>query len=210
MKARSFKQELITSLCCTIVAVSIIACGSKMAQIVTPPATNTFKHLTAAASSGSRLYKASSNLKAMALFQTAPTPSALQQSFLGKCTFTISGGTTGIPAGDIMALVLDRGDENNCQTFFSGAQPQGSIVIDDGTLGTLVVTADSDTTQNLVCKDLTDTAPVSDSHLVSVWFQPSTNKVLVFQDTTATALTCTLPVPAGNNVLRISAQFLKT
>jgi hypothetical protein len=133
----------------------------------------------------------------------------LQQSFQGKCTFTVD--TTTVPAGSIMPLVLDRGDDQNCNTWFSNSNPSlGSLVIEDGTLGTLAVIADSTTAQNLICKDLASTDALTDGQLVSVWFRPSDNKILLFQGTTQLSPTCTVPVPAGDSVTRISAQFLKS
>ena len=177
---------------------------------VLPGITQSFKHLTAAASSGFRVYKPEAGVKAMALFQTgSPTPSALQQSFQGRCNFTVDTST--IPTGALMPLVLDRGDDQNCNTWFTAGPNSslGSLVVEDGTVGTLVVIADANGAANLVCKDLVNTGAVADGELVSVWFRPSDNAVLLFHGTTQLPTTCTLPVPAGDAVLRISAQFLK-
>ena len=167
-----------------------------------------FKHLTS--SGGSHIYKASGNRNAMAFFQaTTPAPSALQQSFEGKCTFTVDTRT--VAAGSLIPLVLDRGDDQNCNFTFAQPNPTlGSLVIEDGTAGTLVVVADSTTAQNIVCKDLTNTGPTTDGQFLSVWFRPSDNAVLLFSGTTQIPATCTLTVPPGDAVTRISAQFLKS
>jgi hypothetical protein len=169
-----------------------------------------FKHLATSARSGSHIYSTTGNVKAMALFNGfAATPSTLQQSFQGKCTFSVDTRT--IPTGNMMPLVVDRGDDQNCNQSAPQSNPSlGALVIEDGTVGTLVVLADSTTAQNIVCKDLTNTGPTTDGQFVSVWFRPSDNAVLLFSGTTQLPATCIVPVPQGDAVTRISAQFLKS
>jgi hypothetical protein len=119
--------------------------------------------------------------------------------------------TRTVAAGSLIPLVLDRGDDQNCNFTFAQPNPTlGSLVIEDGTVGTLVVVADSTTDQNIVCKDLTGTGPTTDGQFLSVWFRPSDNAVLLFSGTTQIPATCALQVPAGDAVTRISAQFLKS
>lgn len=195
----------------TVIAAFAFGCGGGSLPGVINNVTAQFKHLTTRAASGSHIYKPSGNLNAMALTGFAATqPSVLQQSFQGKCTFTVD--TTTIPAGAIMPLVLDRGDDQHCNTWFTGGPNAslGSLVIEDGTVGTLVVIADSGTAQNLICKDLASTGALTDGQQISVWFRPSDNTVLLFQGTSQLSPTCTVPVPAGDSVTRISAQFLKS
>jgi hypothetical protein len=143
----------------------------------------------------------------------AAAPSTLQQSFQGKCVITTQ--QVGIPAGNIVPLVIDRGNDQDCNGSFPQASAIatavfGSLVIEDGTIGTLVVVADSTTANNLVCKDLVSTGAVTDGQFVTVWYRPSDHAVLMFSNTTAIAPTCTLNVPAGDLVTRISAQFIKS
>lgn len=210
MKKQSTFERFIFPAIMTTIAAFAFGCGGGSLPGVINNVTAQFKHLTTRAASGSHIYKPSGNVNAMALVGFAATPSALQQSFQGKCTFTVD--TTTIPAGAIMPLVLDRGDDQNCNTFFAAGPNAslGSLVIEDGTVGTLVVIADSGTAQNLICKDLASTGPLTDGQLISVWFRPSDNKVLLFQGTAQLSPTCTVPVPAGDGVTRISAQFLKS
>jgi hypothetical protein len=192
----------------TILAAFAFGCASGKNPVTVVG--QSFKHLATSARSGSHIYSSTGNHNAMALVGfAAVTPSALQQSFQGKCTFTVDTRT--VATGSIMPLVLDRGDDQNCNFTFSQPNPiLGSLVIEDGTVGTLVVVADSTTAQNLVCKDLTNTGPTTDSQFLSVWFRPSDNAVLLFSDTTQIPATCVLPVPSGDAVTRISAQFLKS
>lgn len=195
----------------TIVAMTLFAlvtgCGGPITQTINKVGGTIAEHLRSG-SAGSHIYKPEAGVKGMAFFFAA-APSALQQSWQGKCAF--SSPTTAVPAGNFMPLVLDRGNDQSCTGSFSQPNPTlGSLVVEDGTVGTLVVTADSDTKQNLVCKDLTNTGPTTDGSSVSVWFQPSTNAVVIFSNTAQLPTTCVLPVPAGDNVLRISAQFLKS
>jgi hypothetical protein len=198
---------------CTIIS----ACGGNVVKAILPGISNSFKHLTAAASSGFRVYRPEAGVKAMALFQTGgATASALQQSFQGKCTFTVD--TTTIPSGALIPLVLDRrGDAQNCNEWFTAGPDNpdfGSLVVENGTVGTLVVIGDASGAPNLVCKDLVNTGAVADGELISVWFRPSDNAVLLFHGTpsgqaTQLPTTCTLPIPAGASMQDISAQFLK-
>ncbi len=191
----------------TVLAAFAFGCGSGKNPVTVIG--QSFKHLATSARSGSHLYNPTGNVKAMSLVGFAAAPSGLQQSFQGKCTFTVDTRT--IAAGSIMPLVIDRGDDQNCNFSFTQPNPTlGSLVIDDGTVGTLVVLADSSTAQNLVCKDLTSTGPTTDGQFVSVWFRPGDNAVLIFSGTTQLPTTCTLPVPPGDAVTRISAQFLKS
>ncbi len=201
------KPKLAEAIAMLAVAI-MVACGGNMTKII-PPASSAFRHLTSRAASGSHPYRPQSGVAALSLFATAPAPSALQQSFQGKCSFTISLST--VPAGSILPLVIDRGDDNNCNTFFSAPNPSlGTLVIEDGTVGTLVAVADSDDgATNLICKDLANQQPVTDGQFVSAWFRPSDNAVILFSNTTQLTATCSLPVKAGANVTRISAQFLK-
>lgn len=204
------KRDAIRTIAVVTLCTIISACGGNVVKTVLPGITQSFKHLTAAASSGSRIYKPESGVKAMALFQAGtPAESALQQSFQGRCNFTVD--TTTIPTGALIPLVLDRGDDQNCNTWFTaGPNPSlGSLVVEDGTVGTLVVIADANGATNLVCKDLVNTGAVTDGELLSVWFRPSDNAVLLFHGTTQLETTCTVPVPNGAPVLRMSAQFLK-
>jgi hypothetical protein len=208
-KQSTFKRFIFPAIL-TVAAAFAFGCGGGNLPGVVNSVTAQFKHLASSARSGSHIYRPSGNINAMALAGFAATPSALQQSFQGKCTFTVDTAT--VPAGAIMPLVLDRGDDQNCNTWFTAgpATSLGSLVIEDGTLGTLVVIADSGTAQNLICKDLASTGTLTDGQLVSVWFRPSDNKVVLFQGATQLSPTCTVPVPAGDSVTRISAQFLKS
>lgn len=196
-------MPLIALIVCAIIA----ACGGN--NSILGPA---FHHLTTSATSGAHAYRSSGNIHAMAMFQaTGSTSSAVQQSFQAKCTFTVDIST--VPTGNIMPLVLDRGDDQNCQTWFgSPNQTLGTLVVEDGTIGTLVVIADSNSTSNLVCKDLTahTGAGVTDNHFVSAWLRPSDNAVLLFDNTAQLPVTCAVPVPAGDHITRISAQFIKS
>jgi|GEM_PF-6858287 hypothetical protein len=193
-------------------AVAIVAwgCGGKTAPSPISNLGQAFKHLASRAASGSHIYQPTGAINAMGFAaQATAAPSALQQSFQGKCTFVLDLST--IPAGNIIPLVIDRGNDQQCSTFFSAPNPTvGSIVSEDGTVGTLLVVADSTTAQNLVCKDLTNTGPTTDGSFLSVWFQPSTNQVQIFSNTTQLPTTCTVPVSPGDAVTRISAQFLKS
>lgn len=217
MRKQSFRQNLITSVACTTVMAIMIACGGASKIGITGPGTGTpgnpaaaaVKRIVSSAMAGMHIYKSESGVNTMALFTGfAATPAQLQQSFLGKCNITL----TSIPSGFMVPLVTDRGDENNCNNSFSNAQPnRGSIVITDGTIGTLIVTADTgDNTSTEVCTDLTNTAPVSDKQFVSAWFRPSDNAVLLFQGTTQLPVTCNVPVGPGQSVVHISAQFNKS
>jgi hypothetical protein len=211
LKKQSTFERFIFPALLTVMAAFAFGCGGGSLPGVINNVTVQFKHLTSSAAG--HIYKPSGNVNAMALTGFtgfAATPSALQQSFQGKCTFTVD--ITTIPAGSIMPLVLDRGDDQHCNTWFTNGPNAslGSLVIEDGTVGTLVVIADSGTAQDLICKDLASTAALTDGQLISVWFRPSDNKVLLFQGTTQLSPTCTVPVPAGDAVSRISAQFLKS
>jgi hypothetical protein len=191
----------------TVLAAFAFGCGSGKNPVTVIG--QSFKHLATSARSGSHIYNSTGNIRAMSLVGFAAAPSALQQSFQGKCAFAVDTRT--IPTGNIMPLVLDRGDDQNCNTWAPQPDPTlGSLVIEDGTVGTLVVIADSSTAQNLVCKELTNTGPTTDGQFVSVWFRPSDNAVLLFSGTTQIPATCVLPVPQGDAVTRISAQFLKS
>jgi hypothetical protein len=209
LKKQSTFEPFIFPAILTAIAAFAFGCGGGSLPGVVNGVTAQFKHLTSRAASGSHIYKPNAGINAMALTGFPATPSSLQQSFQGKCTFV---DITGIQAGSIIPLVLDRGDDQHCNTSFAnGPNPSlGSLVIEDGTISTLVVIADSGTAQNLICKDLTSTSPLTDGQLVSVWFRPSDNKVVLFQGATQLSPTCTVPVPAGDSVTRISAQFLKS
>jgi hypothetical protein len=210
MKTQSKFERFIFPMLLTVLAAFAFGCGGHVTNgggVITNVA-NEFKHLTASASGGFHLYRSTGSINAMQI-GGGTTPSALQQSFQGKCTFTVDTQT--VPAGSIMPLVLDRGDDQNCNTWFSSPNSSlGSLVIESGTLSTLVVVADSGTAANLTCKVLTGSDAIADAQLLSVWFRPSDNKILLFQGTTQLATTCTVPVPAGDRVTRISAQFLKS
>ncbi|MGH9634959.1 MAG: hypothetical protein ACRD72_09010 [Candidatus Angelobacter sp.] len=213
LRKQSTFERFIFPAILTVIAAFAFGCGGGSLPGVVNSVTAQFKHLTSSAASGVHIYKPGAGINAMALTGFtgfAATPSALQQSFQGKCTFTVN--TTTVPSGSIMPLVLDRGDDQNCNTWFTNGPNAslGSLVIEDGTVGTLVVIADSGTAQNLICKDLASLGALTDGQLISVWFRPSDNKVLLFQGTTQLAPTCTVPVPAGDSVTRISAQFLKS
>lgn len=208
-KQSTFERFIFPAILTVIASVAFGCAGGSVPGTITNIGAQ-FKHLTSSAASGGHIYKTTGNVNAMALVGFAATPSALQQSFQGKCTFTVNTAT--VPAGAIMPLVLDRGDDQNCNTWFvAGPNASlGSLVIEDGTVSTLVVIADSSTAQNLICKDLVNTGALTDGQLISVWFRSSDNKVVLFQGTTQLSPTCTVPVPAGDSVTRISAQFLKS
>lgn len=208
-KKQSTFERFIFPAILTVIAAFAFGCGGGSLPGVINNVSAQFKHLTSSAASGGHIYKPSGNINAMALVGFAATPSALQQSWQGKCAFTIDTKT--VPAGSMIPLVLDRGDDQNCNASFTNPQPNfGSLVIENGTLGTLVVIADSSTAQNLICKDLASTDTLTDGQLISVWFRPSDNKAVLFQGATQLSPTCTVPVPAGDSVTRISAQFLKS
>lgn len=207
----TFKRYVIPAIL-SFIAFIAWGCSGKMTPSTISPianAANTFRHLAARAVSGSHIYKSAGSINAMGFASEAITvPSALQQSFEGRCTFALDTRT--LPANSLLPLVLDRGDDQNCSVFFSTPNPAaGSLIIEDGTLGTLVVQADTSTEQNLVCKDLTNTGLTTDGSFVSVWLNATTGQVTLFSGTTQIPTTCSISIPQGDAVTRISAQFLK-
>lgn len=195
------------------------ACGGNVVKNILPGLSAPFRHLTASGLPGTHVYKAEAGTKAMALFQTAPAPSGLQQSFLGRCTVTADHNQS--TSTSLVPMVVDLGDDHNCNGFFSSPNPDfGTSVSDAGAVSTLLVNAISQsvdpstgslhTTKNLKCKDLTNSSPVADNDIVSVYLRPSDNVILIFSGTTQLAPTCHVTVPPGEVIVEISASFLKS
>ncbi len=86
----------------------------------------------------------------------------------------------------------------------------GTLIYEDGTLSTLIVTGISLAGQPIRCSDLTDTAVVHDSDLVQPYFVIDTNSVVLAVGSTQLPLTCQLNIAPGDQAGSISVQWAKT
>ena len=86
----------------------------------------------------------------------------------------------------------------------------GTLIYEDGTLSTLIVTGISVAGQQIRCSDLTDTAGVHDSDLVQPYFVIGTNSVVLAVGSTQLPLTCQLNIAPGDQAGSISVQWAKT
>lgn len=229
MSRYTFKQHLLTSLCCSVAFAFILACtgkavlrtpilGTKAATISSTWALGTFRHLI----------PASDNAPVLAsFFQSSGTASDVPESFQFTCNFD-RGFLASLQPGQIVAVAgfLNEYPTNVCNLAFSAPQPpqvfwtnhspagtanydvQG--VFHAGTIQSLVATALTSSSPEVRCADLTDTAPVGDGDVVLAYLDPHANTVTLYDNTSSLGISCQLSgVPASDTYLLLSVRFVK-
>jgi len=232
MPRYTFKQHLLTSLCCTMAFAFILACtsktvlptpiptpilGTKAATISSTWALGTFRHLILP--SGNAPVLAS-------FFQASGTGSDVPESMQFTCNFN-PGFLTSLQPGQIVAVAgfLNEFPSNVCNLAFTAPQPpqifwtptsggtanydvQG--VFHAGTIQSLVVIALTSSGQEVRCADLTDTAPVADGDVVMAYLDPHANTVTLYDNTSPLGISCQISgVPASDTYLLLSVRFVK-
>lgn len=233
MPRQTFKQELVISLCCSAVVALVMACNSSMKSthvrgenLASKLTVGTFRHIIPA-NNNAPLFAA--------LFQTAPSASDVPESFQFTCKFEFDVNLTGssflstVPPGQIVPILgqLNVFPNDTCQSAFSGPQApqvfwaarttvtsdaiyQLEPIFHSGTIQSLVVTALTSSSKQVICSDLSDSAPVADGDVVLPYLDPHTNTVTLYNNTSSLGLSCQLSgFPAGDTFLLLSVRFAK-
>lgn len=88
--------------------------------------------------------------------------------------------------------------------------PQGYPVILDGTINTLVVYGGFVSGKKFRCVDTTNTSPVSDGAFVRTYYDLAHDAIVLGSATTQLSPTCSISIPAGDDVLYLAVQWLKS
>jgi hypothetical protein len=176
-------RDLVTSITASVVILTMIACGSATGILPVPGISKSAVHLATSQRSGSHIFPGSSGnpflagVFNLAMFQSTPAASRLQQSYDAICNFQ-PGFLGTVPSGSLVPLAL-AGESSSC-AFFSGPQGDGKPTIFDGTLSSLVVTGKTASGAAFQCRDVTTTDTVLDNSFTRAYLDPNAHSVTVF------------------------------
>jgi hypothetical protein len=88
--------------------------------------------------------------------------------------------------------------------------PQGYPVILDGTINTLVVYGGLVSGKKFRCVDTTNSSLVADGAFVRAYYDLAHDAIVLGSGTTQLSPTCSVSIPAGDDVLYIAVQWLKS
>jgi hypothetical protein len=156
---------------------------------------------------------------------TITNPSGLGQSFESVCAawgssgslnsihaaFGNSGlvslnfGDSGIGAGGLCTeapLPSVGADENG--------KPTGFPIFLSGTINNLAVYGIFVSGNRFRCLDATNTAALQDNTFVRAYYDLAHDAIVIGSGTTQLSVTCTIPVPAGDDVQTVQVQWVKS
>jgi hypothetical protein len=171
-------KDLVTNVAAAAIILTLIACGGNSA--IMKPIINAAKaaHLITMPTSGHRIVPSTGGkFITAAMFQSgAPAPSQISQSYDMSCDLNPAF----TPAGSLIPIgVRLNGPSCGSTAFNNTPSPisDGKATYFDGTISTLVATAQNGTIQ---CRDITNTLAILDNSFTAAYLDTATHQVKVF------------------------------
>lgn len=145
-------------------------------------------------------------------------PSQLAQSYDSVCD--AFGGISGqgihaaLGASGLVEVNFRRG--NLCTTVVSSVgadetvRPLGFPVILSGTINNLVVYGNFVSGNRFRCLDTTNTTSLQDNAFVRAYYDLAHDAIILGSGTTQLQVTCSISIPAGDDVQSITVQWIKS
>jgi hypothetical protein len=152
-----------------------------------------------------------------AMFATIPNPSQLAQSYGSQCNVfsrTTSGIHTTFGASGLVEMSFNTA--NNCLVAVPsvGADETthelGFPVFLSGTINNLAVYGTFLSGNQFRCLDTTNTAAVQDNTFVRAYYDLAHDAIIIGNGTTKLSVTCSISIPAGDDVQSITVLWVKS
>lgn len=153
-----------------------------------------------------------------ALFATVANPSQLAQSYDSVCdAFGLTPGQ-GLHAalGSSGLVSVNFLNGNLCTTIVPSigadekVRPLGFPVILPGTINDLVVYGNFVSGNRFRCLDTTNTSSLPDNAFVRAYYDLAHDSIILGSGTTQLSVTCSIAIPAGDDVQNIIVQWVKS
>lgn len=213
----------------------LVACGGGSAVLgggsgtfvnsTTPQMANSDLRPMSIVQSGTRVQPAiASLLRRSTAKVTIPNPSDVGQSFESDCLDfgTFNGPFTSVHAAwgnsGLVSMTYKYGTFGAClqtQPLSSvgsdeNGTPQGYPIIEDGTVNTLVVYGAFVSGTRFRCVDTLNTSGLSDGAFIRAYYDLAHDAVVLGSGTTQLLPTCNISIPAGDDVIELHAQWIKS
>lgn len=151
-----------------------------------------------------------------AMFANVTNPSQLAQSYDSVCD--AFGNNPGIHAnlGNTGLAEMNFLNGNLCTTVVTSVgadetvRPLGFPVVLAGTINNLVVYGNFVSGNRFRCLDMANTASLADNAFVRAYYDLAHDSIIVGSGTTQLSTTCSITIPAGDDVQSITVQWLKS
>ena len=143
-------------------------------------------------------------------------PSQLAQSYESLCDAYGNGSSIHAGSGYSGLVPLNFRGGNICQPVLSsvgadeGGNPNGFPVILSGTINTLVAYGTFVSGAHFRCLDTTNMAALTDGAFVRAYYDLAHDAVVLGSGTTQLPVTCSITIPAGDDVQHLQVQWLKS
>lgn len=143
-------------------------------------------------------------------------PSQLAQSYESLCDAYGNSSSIHAGLGNSGLVPLNFLGGNICQPVLSsvgadeGGKPNGFPVVLSGTINTLVVYGRFASGNHFRCLDTTNVAALMDGAFVRAYYDLAHDAVVLGSGTTQLPVTCSITIPAGDDVQHLEVQWLKS
>jgi hypothetical protein len=215
----------------------LVACQSGSKSVVDTPTAAVPRMLNSNSRQAAIVQSGTNALPAMAslfgsggsapLAVTIANPSAVSQSYESTCYDFGNGSSGGGNVNSIHAFWGNSGLVSMNYAFGTfgacyqpqlfntvggdeNGVPQGYPVIIDGTINTLVTYGGFVSGKKFRCVDTTNSSSISDGAFVRAYYDLAHDAIILGSGTTQLSPTCSISIPAGDDVLYIAVQWLKS
>jgi hypothetical protein len=152
-------------------------------------------------------------------YATISDPSQLAQSYESACTAFGPNASPGIHTafGNSGFVSINFLNGNWCEEApigspgaDEGGNPTGFPVILQGTINNLVAYGTFLSGKRFRCLDTTDTSVLQDNTFVRAYYDLANDSIVLGSGTSQLSVTCSISIPAGDDVAGITIQWIKS